>query len=138
MDDWAEVRRLYFAVGLGIKTIARQLGVARNTVRTTVRSSDPPHFERQRRPLLVDPFEPVISALLMDCPTMPATVVAERIEWPHGITILRDRVAELRPLFGPPDPAQRTAYRPGEVLPFDLAARDTQPGRLRSGGEALG
>ena len=30
VDDWAEIRRLYFAERLGIKTIARQLGVARN------------------------------------------------------------------------------------------------------------
>ena len=37
VDDWAEIRRLYFAEHLGIKTISRQLGVARNTVRTAVR-----------------------------------------------------------------------------------------------------
>ena len=51
---------------------------------------------------------------------MPATVIAERIGWPHGITILRDRVAELRPLFRPPDPCQRTHYVPGELVQFDL------------------
>ena len=38
----------------------------------------------------------------------------------HGITILKDRVAELRPLFRPPDPCQRTSYRPGELVQFDL------------------
>jgi hypothetical protein len=32
---------------------------------------------------------------------MPATVVAERIGWARGITILRERVAELRPLYRP-------------------------------------
>ena len=37
VDDWAEIRRLYFAERLGIKAIARQMGVARNTVRTAVR-----------------------------------------------------------------------------------------------------
>ena len=41
VDDWAEIRRLYFAERLGIKTIARQLGVARNTVRTAVRGVRP-------------------------------------------------------------------------------------------------
>ena len=35
VDDWAEIRRLYFSEKLGIKTIARRLGVARNTVRTS-------------------------------------------------------------------------------------------------------
>jgi transposase len=126
VDEWAEVRRLFFAEGLGIKTIARRLGVARNTVRSTVRSTDPPHYERQRRPSRVDAFEPAICALLKDCPTMPATVIAERIEWPHGITILRDRVAELRPLFRSPDPCQRTSYRPGEVVQFDLWQPETK------------
>ena len=39
VDDWAEIRRLYFAEQMGIKSIARQLGVARNTVRSAVRGS---------------------------------------------------------------------------------------------------
>ena len=120
VDDWAEIRRLYFAEHLGVKTIARQLGVARNTVRTAVRGSDPPNYQRKGTGSLVDAVEPKICELLRDCPTMPATVIAERIDWPHGITILRDRVAELRPLFRPPDPCQRTFYSPGELVQFDL------------------
>ena len=44
---------------------------------------------------------------------MPATVIAERIGWERSITVLRERVAELRPLYLPPDPAGRTAYEPG-------------------------
>jgi len=120
VDDWAEIRRLHFAEHLGVKTIARQLGVARNTVRSAIRSTTPPHYERQGRGSLVDAVEPAICELLRGCPTMPATVIAERIEWTHGITILRDRVAELRPLFRPPDPCQRTSYQPGELVQFDL------------------
>jgi transposase len=120
VDDWAEIRRLYFAEHLGVKTIARQLGVARNTVRTAVRGSTPPNYQRKAKGSLVDGVEPKICELLKDCPTMPATVIAERIGWEHGITILRDRVAELRPLFRPPDPCQRTFYTPGELVQFDL------------------
>ncbi len=120
VDDWAEIRRLYFAEHLGVKTIARQLGVARNTVRTAVRGSDPPNYQRKTKGSLVDAVEAEICKLLKDCPTMPATVIAERIRWEHGITILRDRVAELRPLFRPPDPCQRTFYTPGELVQFDL------------------
>jgi transposase len=120
VDDWAEIRRLHFAERLGIKTIARQLGVARNTVRAAIRSSSPPHYERQGGGSVVDAVESAICELLRGCPTMPATVIAERIEWAHGITVLRDRVAELRPLFRPPDPCQRTSYQPGELVQFDL------------------
>jgi len=51
---------------------------------------------------------------------MPATVIAERVGWVHPIRVLRDRVAELRPVYLPPDPAGRTAYAAGEVAQFDL------------------
>ena len=33
VEDWAEIRRLYRAEGMGIKAIARHMRVARNTVR---------------------------------------------------------------------------------------------------------
>ena len=113
VEDWAEIRRLHFAEGLGIKTIAKRLGVARNTVRIAVRSGHPPAYRRPRRPSAVDPFEERIRALLKDCPTMPATVIAERIGWQRGITIFKERVAELRPLYLLQDPYQRTAIDPG-------------------------
>ena len=120
MEDWAEIRRLYRAEGLGVKTIARRLGVARNTVRTALRSDAPPRYERTPRGSIVDGVEPEIRELLRDVPDMPATVIAERIGWTRGMTVLRDRVGELRPLFSPLDPSQRTWYRPGELAQFDL------------------
>ena len=36
------------------------------------------------------------------------------------MTILKDRVRELRPLFMPPDPSGRTEYQPGELAQWDL------------------
>jgi transposase len=51
---------------------------------------------------------------------MPATVIAERIGWDRSIRVLRNRVAELRPVYLPPDPASRTAYVAGEIAQFDL------------------
>jgi hypothetical protein len=51
---------------------------------------------------------------------MAATVIAERIGWERGITILRERVAELRPLYLPQEPYQRTTYRPGELAQWDV------------------
>ena len=105
---------------MGVKTIARQLGLARNTVRAAIRSDAPPKYERSRQGSVVDAVEPEIRELLVGYPRMPATVIAERIGWERGMTVLRDRVAELRPLFLPPDPSQRTWYRPGELAQFDL------------------
>lgn len=120
VEDWAEVRRLHFADGLAIKEIARRLGLARNTVRAAVRSDAPPQFRRAPRPSAVDGVEGEIRALLKDTPTMPATTIAERIGWDRGITILKERVAELRPAYLPADPCGRTEYRPGELAQFDL------------------
>jgi transposase len=120
VEDWAEVRRLHLAEGLSIKEITRRLGVARNTVRSALRSGAPPVFERKPRPSAVDAVEADIKKLLGEFPRMPATVIAERIGWDRSLTILKDRVRELRPLFVPADPCQRTEYRPGELAQWDL------------------
>jgi hypothetical protein len=41
-------------------------------------------------------------------PTMPATVIAERVGWPYSIRVLRDRMSKLRPVYLPPDPKSPT------------------------------
>lgn len=55
-------------------------------------SRDPPSLGS-----LVDSYEEQIKDLLRGCPTMPGTVIAERVGWQHGYSILRMRVGELRP-----------------------------------------
>jgi transposase len=105
---------------MGIKAIARHMGVARNTVREAVRCDTPPRYERARKGSIVDAVEAQVLELLREFPQMPATVIAERIGWERSVRVLRERVAELRPLFVPPDPCQRTSYRPGELAQFDL------------------
>lgn len=49
-----------------------------------------------------------------------ATVIAERIGWGRLSLVLRAKIAVLRPLFAPPDPADRTAYVAGEIVQCDL------------------
>jgi hypothetical protein len=83
------------------------LVAARNTVRQALRSEAPPHYERAPRRSAVDAYELEILELLKEFPTMPATVIAERVGWERSIRVVRDRVAELRLLFVPPDPCQR-------------------------------
>jgi transposase len=68
----------------------------------------------------VDAVEPRVRELLAAWPRMPATVIAERIGWTRGLTVLKDRVRELRPVYLPADPASRTAYAAGEVAQCDL------------------
>ena len=120
VEDWAEIRRLHRAEGLGIKTIARTLGISRNTVRAAIASDVPPRYERKRTGSAVDAFEDAIREQLRLVPTMPATVIAERVGWTRGITVFKERVAELRPAYLPIDPVSRTSYVAGDVAQCDL------------------
>lgn len=120
VEDWAEIRRLYRSEKMGVKAIARRLGLARNTVRSALAADTPPKYSRVPAGSLVDGFEPAIRTLLTDFPQMPATVIAERIGWEHSSSVLRARIALLRPLFSPPDPADRTTYAAGEIVQCDL------------------
>ena len=81
MEDWAEIRRLHRSEGLPIKAIVRVMGISRNTVRAALASDAPPKYERPRKGSVVDAVEPRIRELLAVYPTMPATVIAERIGW---------------------------------------------------------
>jgi transposase len=120
VEDWAEIRRLHRAEGMPIKAVARVMGCSKNTVKRALAADGPPRYERTPRGSIVDAVEPGIRELLAAWPTMPATVIAERIGWTRGLTVLKDRVRELRPVYLPPDPASRTAYTAGEVAQCDL------------------
>jgi transposase len=120
VEDWAEIRRLHRAEGMPIKEIARVMEVSRNTVRTAIRGEGPPSYQRRTRGSMVDAVEPRVRELLKAYPTMPATVIAERIGWEHGLTVLKDRIRELRPLYLPVDPSSRTIYEPGEIGQHDF------------------
>ena len=120
VENWAEIRRLYRAEGLPIREIARVMGVSRNTVRSAMASDGPPKYVRLRAGSVVDAAEPRIRELLRAYPSMPATVIAERIGWGRSIRVLSGRVAELRPAYLPPGPASRTGYAAGEVAQCDF------------------
>lgn len=120
VEDWAEIRRLHRAEGVPIKVIARSLGISKNTVKSALRSEGPPKYVREPAGSIVDEVEPRVRALLRTCPTMPATVIAERIGWTRGMTVLSERVRELRPAYLPPDPSSRTAYVAGEIAQHDF------------------
>src|SRR5262245_1667628 len=119
VEDWAEIRRLRLAEGMAIKAIVRRTGISRNAVRRALAGDGPPAYSRPVRGSLVDAVEPAIRELLRETPTMPATVIAERIDWRYGLTVLKDRVRRLRPYYLPPDPASRTEYDPGHRVQCD-------------------
>lgn len=120
VEDWAEIRRLRRAENLPVSQIAQRLAISRNTVYAALASDAPPRYERTPAGSIVDEVEPRIRELLQVCPTMPATVIGERIGWTRSIRVLSSRVAELRPAYLPPDPAGRTSYDAGEIAQCDL------------------
>ena len=89
-------------------------------MRAALRSDGPPKYERAPKGSVADGFEPRIRELLAALPTMPASVIGERIGWPYSDRTLRTKVAELRPVYLPPDPASRTSYAAGELAQDDF------------------
>jgi hypothetical protein len=102
-DRAAEVLRLAYVDGLGVRTIARRLSMSRKTVRRLLGCDRPkakPRPSPEPRSSVLDAFTPVIRDLLHETPEMKAPAVLERLRplgYTGGISILRDRVRKLRP-----------------------------------------
>lgn len=120
MEDWALIRRLHSSEGLAKAQIARQLGISRNTVAKAIASADPPTYSRPLAPRSFDRFEQQVRQLLAETPSMPATVLAERVSWDGSPTWFRRNVARIRPDYALTDPADRIVYHPGDQVQCDL------------------
>ena len=113
--------------GKPVRAIARELGLARNTVRKYVRgSAEPPTAAQtcqQRRPSKLDPYKIQIEHWVMQdhlysCETMFRRLQA--LGYPGRISILKDFVRPLRPpATGTQRPVVRYETLPGEQLQFD-------------------
>ena len=123
VHDWAEVHRLHEREGLSKKHIAERLGMSRTTVCRLLQLPEPPRYERPRRPSLLDERVDSIKVMLKEDAKVPATVILEHLRregYPGGITILKELLTQLRPIYGrDPDPFQRTTYIPGEICQLD-------------------
>jgi transposase len=123
VEQWAEIRRMREVEGLSIREIARRTGRDRNTVRSALRSPEPPRYCRGPRGSKLDPHKPEIHRLLKRDPRLPGKRLRELLEedgYGGSRTILYDYLREVRPLYLPPRTYQRTSYRPGELLQFDV------------------
>jgi transposase len=123
VEQWAEIRRMHFVLGVSIKEVARRTGRDRNTVRTALRSSTAPKYSRPSAGSKLDPFKDEIHRLLKVDAKLTGQRIRELIEplgFDGGKTIVDDYLREVRPLFDPPRTFQRTIYRPGEICQFDL------------------
>lgn len=120
---WAEIRRMKEVEQLSIREIVRRTGHDRNTVRRALRRQGPPGYRRRAKASKLDPFREEIHRLLRSEPRIPGKRIRELITelgYEGSKTILDDYLREVRPLIAPRRTYQRTVYRPGELLQFDL------------------
>jgi transposase len=126
--EWAQVRALV-ADGVSEREVARRLGMNRRTVARLVCCDEPPRYRRAPAGSKLDPFEPVLRRLLEEWPQIKAPRATERLREEYGydgsVDLVKRRLCALRPRSV--RPAQRTGYRPGQVLQFDWAEMPTRP-----------
>lgn len=75
---------------------------------------------------IVNAVKSAIPEQLALCATMSTTVIAERTGWDRSITVLREKVAQIRLLYLLTDPVSRTAYEPGRRVQDDFWFPPTQ------------
>ena len=126
--EWAQVRALA-ADGLSQREIAARLGMNRRTVARLVAADEPPRYRRAPAGSQLDRLEPVLRRLLEEWPQIKAPRLTEILRADYGYTgslrLVQERLCELRPRAV--RPAQRTGYRPGQVLQLDWGEMSTRP-----------
>jgi hypothetical protein len=115
--EWAQVRALA-ADGVSQREIAARLGINRRTVARLAAADEPPRYERAGQGSMLDPLEAVIGGLMEEWPQIKAPRVTEILRDDYGyagsIDLVRRRMAAIRPREV--RAAQRTGYRPGQVM----------------------
>ena len=77
VEQWAEVRRLFFVRGLSQREIHRRTGLHRDTIRSAINSKAPPRYERASAGSKLDPFKDEVHRLLRQDPKLPGQRVRE-------------------------------------------------------------
>ena len=128
MSEWAEVRALV-ADGVSQREIAARLGMNRRTVKRLAEAPRAPRYRREAPGSMLDPLMPVLRKLVADFEDIRAPRVTELLREDYGyagsVDLVRKRLAELRPRAD--RPAQKTGYRPGQVMQVDWAEMPTRP-----------
>ena len=127
--EWAQVKALA-ADGVSQTQIAARLGINRRTVKRLLEADEPPRYSRAPAGSMLDPLEPVVREVLAKVPDIKAPRLVELLRDDYGYTgsvdLVRKRLAQLRPRT-PERAAQRTGYRPGQVMQVDWAEMPTRP-----------
>jgi transposase len=109
------------AQGVSLHQIARQLGLARNTVRKYVRGAAVP-ATRPPKPMKLDPFKDQIRRWIQEDHLLNCVTMLERLRplgYTGGVSQLKAFVQPLRPPRAGHHPVRRYETAPGEQLQFD-------------------
>jgi transposase len=120
LDDWAEIRHLHSTGQHSKREIARRVGVSRGTVDRALAVGRAPTYQREPSGSSFDAFAAQVRVLRAATPNMPAATAAERVGWSGAPSLFRAKVAELRPEYRVPDPADRLVHPPGFQIQCDL------------------
>lgn len=125
--EWSEIRA-FERDGVSQREIARRLGINRRTVARALSEDGPPRYVRPLGGSQLDRLMPVIREVLVQWPEIKAPRLTELLRDEHGyagsVDLVRRRLQGLRPREE--RPAQRTGYRPGQVVQFDWAEMPTR------------
>jgi len=109
------------AQGKSIHAIARELGIARNTVRRYLRGK-PEAVPRPKRGSVLDPYKTQIQSFMQEDHLYNCEVMLERLReqgYKGNGTILRDYVRPFRPRNVGHQPVMRYETKPGEQMQYD-------------------
>lgn len=135
---WGELAleiRVLAKHGMGVRAIAREAGVSRNTVRRYLRDPEAARCRaRPSRPGKLDGFAAYIAGRVASAAPDRLSATALLLElrergYAGGYSILKEHVARLRPA-PPPEPVVRFETAPGEQMQVDWAAIRRGPDRL--------
>lgn len=123
VEQWAEIRRLYFVEKRSKRAIHRLTGLHRDTITRALAAQTPPRYERAAAGSKLDPYREWICEQLRVEPTIPSQrlrELASELGYSGGKSIFDAYVREVRPRFLVRRTFQRTLYRPGELVQCDL------------------
>src|SRR4051812_29476733 len=115
-----KIRELH-SQGRSIHAIAREVGLARNTVRKYLRGTPLP-ASRPPHPSKLDPFKEQIKHWVKEDRLFNCIVMLERLRsqgYTGGHTIIKDYVRGLRPPRAGHHPIRRYETKPGEQMQID-------------------
>jgi transposase len=130
VECWTTIRFLH-AQGKGIRAIAKELDLSRNTVRDALRAEAPPARTRARRPnSQLAPFAEAITAMVVEKKFIGSRILREvrRLGYSGGPTALYDYLAALKEERTRSKVTERFETAPGEQGQFDWSPYTVEVG----------